>query len=126
MLHDIGIFETQAPSICCFGTEPYICHGLLGGKLLRQEGFPRHARVCERHTGTGITREMIEKQNLPLPHEDFVPVTLEEQLICYADKFYNKTHLERELTIEQARESLRKFGEEGIQRFDQWTILFSE
>ena len=26
MLHDIGIFRTNAPGIQCFGTEPYICH----------------------------------------------------------------------------------------------------
>ena len=47
MLHDIGIFLTDAPSIECFGTHPYICHGYLGADLLRQDGFPKHARVCE-------------------------------------------------------------------------------
>ena len=51
MLHDIGIFLTHAPGIQCFGTEPYICHGYLGAGLVRKEGFPRHALVCERHTG---------------------------------------------------------------------------
>ena len=49
MLHDIGIFRCDAPGIYCYGTEPYIRHGQIGGELLRQEGFPRHARVCERH-----------------------------------------------------------------------------
>ena len=50
MLHDIGIFLTDAPDIQCFGTHPYICHGYLGADLVRKEGFPRHALVCERHT----------------------------------------------------------------------------
>ena len=29
MLHDIGIFQTDAPGIHCFGSQPYICHGRL-------------------------------------------------------------------------------------------------
>ena len=28
MLHDIGIFQTDAPGIHCFGSQPYICHGI--------------------------------------------------------------------------------------------------
>ena len=62
MLHDIGIRWCHAPSIFCQGTEPYICHGLIGADLLRREGWERHALVCERHTGTGLTSEQIQKQ----------------------------------------------------------------
>lgn len=124
MLHDIGIFRCDAPGIECFGTEPYICHGRIGAEILRDEGFPRHARVCERHTGAGLSLKEIESQNLPLPHQDFLPETLEEQLICYADKFYSKSHLDREKTIEQAQKSLAKFGEDGLLRFRQWVALF--
>ena len=29
MLHDIGIFLTNEPSIHCTGKSPYICHGIL-------------------------------------------------------------------------------------------------
>lgn len=125
MLHDIGIFRTNAPSIYCFGTEPYICHGTIGAQLMREEGFPQHALVCERHTGSGLSLLEIERQNLPVPHHDMLPLSLEEKLICYADKFFSKTHLEREKTVEQARSSLLKFGEEGIARFDAWIQLFS-
>ena len=85
MLHDIGIFKTNAPGIFCYGTEPYICHGLLGAEILRSEGLDAYARVAERHTGTGLTRETIRKQGLPLPDEDFSPVTIEEQIVCYTD-----------------------------------------
>ena len=91
MLHDIGIFLTDAPSIQCFGKHSYVEHGYLGAELLRSEGLPRHALVCERHTGTGISLEEIIERNLPLPHRDMVPVSLEEQLICCADIFYSKT-----------------------------------
>jgi uncharacterized protein len=124
MLHDIGIRWCHAPSIFCEGEEPYIRHGLIGGKLLREEGLPRHARVCERHTGTGLTREQITRQQLPLPAEDFCPETLEEQLVCYADKFYSKSHPNRVLTVEQAAQSLAKFGAEGVQVFLSWSKIF--
>ncbi len=124
MLHDIGIFRCDAPGIQCFGTEPYICHGYIGGQLLRGLGFPRHARVCERHTGAGITLREIERQHLPLPHQDFLPETMEEKVICYADKFYSKSHLDRERTVEQAAESLKKFGQDGYERFCSWAKMF--
>ncbi len=124
MLHDIGIIRCNAPAIECFGTEPYICHGRIGAEMLRTEGFPHHARVCERHTGAGLTAADIVSRNLPLPHQDFLPETQEEQLICYADKFYSKTHPEREKSYEHARLSLAKFGEEGLARFQKWKELF--
>lgn len=124
MLHDIGIVRTDAPGIHCHGTEPYLRHGLLGGEILRAEGLPRHARVAERHTGTGLTAASILQQQLPLPAQDFRPETMEEQLICYADKFYSKTHLESRKTYEKARHSLLRFGEEGIHVFERWYQLF--
>lgn len=124
MLHDIGIFLCDAPGIACHGKEPYICHGRLGAEILRREGYERHARVCERHTGAGITEAQIIAQNLPLPHQDFLPETMEEKVICYADKFFSKTHLDREKTIEKAEKSLMKFGEEGVKRFQQWERMF--
>lgn len=124
MLHDIGIFKTDAPGIQCFGIEPYILHGRIGAELLRQEGLPDLARVCERHTGTGITAQQIIERNLPLPVQDFIPETMEEQVICYADKFYSKSHLERERTVEQTAKSLEKFGHDSVARFMKWAEMF--
>lgn len=124
MLHDIGIRWCHAPSILCMGEQPYIRHGLIGGKILREEGLPRHARVCERHTGTGLTREQINRQQLPLPEEDFSPETMEEQLVCYADKFYSKSHPDRVLTVEDTARSLEKFGHEGVEKFMEWSKKF--
>ena len=66
----------------------------------------------------------IEAQNLPLPHIDLLPETLEEKVICYADKFYSKTKLDREKTIEQAERSVAKHGEEGLKRFKEMEELF--
>lgn len=124
MLHDIGIVKCDAPGIECFGIEPYIKHGIIGADMLRTAGHPKHARVCERHTGAGIALQNIIEQHLPLPHQDFLPETMEEQVICYADKFYSKTHLDRVRTPEQALKSLERFGKEGAERFARWMQLF--
>ena len=124
MLHDIGIFLTDAPGIFCFGDKPYICHGYLGADLLREEGFPRHALVCERHTGAGISAESIIKQDLPIPHREMLPVSMEEQVICFADKFFSKTRLEKEKSVEGALKSISKYGEDGIKRFNTWCEPF--
>ncbi|MGI6793928.1 HD domain-containing protein [Bacteroides sp. KG68] len=124
MLHDIGIFLTDATGIYCFGDKPYICHGYLGADLLRSEGYPRHALVCERHTGAGLSLTEIMAQNLPVPHREMLPVSMEEQVICFADKFYSKTHLEKEKSTDKARKSLERYGEAGIERFEHWCELF--
>lgn len=117
MLHDIGICRCDAPGIHCHGTEPYIRHGQIGAEMIRSctslvpdEWRERLARVCERHTGTGLS--------------GYEPETLEEQLICYADKFYSKSSPDREKTVEQAVQSLRKFGEAGVVKFMEWVRKF--
>lgn len=124
MLHDIGIYLTDAPKIYCFGTYPYVCHGYLGSELLVREGYPKHALVSERHTGTGISKEEIIAENLPLPVRDMLPVSLEEQLICFADKFYSKSNPDKEKSIDKIRKGLSKHGDESVNRFDAWCRLF--
>lgn len=124
LLHDIGIFLTDADGIHCHGTHYYLCHGWLGAELLRQEGLPRHAWVCERHTGTGLTLAQIIENGWELPHRDMQPVTLEEQVVCFADKFFSKTRLDEEKTVAQARRSLEKFGAAGLVKFDRWCEEF--
>ncbi len=124
MLHDIGIFLTDASGIYCYGKEPYLLHGYLGGQLMRKEGYDDIARVCERHTGTGLTATTIKNLQLPLPPTDFRPETIEEQLICYADKFYSKSHPDRERSVADTAKSLEKFGNEGVGIFWKWVELF--
>lgn len=125
MLHDIGIFLTNAPRIYCYGSEDYICHGYLGAELLRSLGYERHARVCERHTGTGITKQAIVDNGWNLPVKDFVPETLEEQLVCFADKFYSKTrYLNEPRSFEQVVESMRKISDESVKKVQEWAKIF--
>jgi len=124
MLHDIGICFTNSPKIGCYGSNIYICHGYLGSELLLKEGYPKLALVCERHTGTGISKEEIERRKLPLPHRDMIPISIEEQLICFADKFFSKSKPYKEKSIEEIRNSLAKFGHESVGRFDAWCKVF--
>lgn len=124
LLHDIGIYKCNAPDIYCTGTFDYICHGYLGADMMRAAGYPRHALVCERHTGSGITLAEIESRDLPLPHREMVPVSTEEKLICFADKFYSKTKLDKEKSIDKIRKSLSKYGNDAVLRFDQLCKLF--
>lgn len=120
MLHDIGIFLTDAPGIGCHGHHPYISHGYLGADQLRKEGVAEEiARVAERHTGAGISPEEIRQQGLPLPPErDYMPRTQLERLICFADKFYSKSGDMKRKSTEKARASLARISAESAGRFD--------
>ncbi|MDO8264824.1 MAG: HD domain-containing protein [Candidatus Parcubacteria bacterium] len=124
ILHDIGIFLTNAPEINCLGEKPYICHGYLGREILEKEGFPKYGLVCERHTGISI--EDIEKQKLPIPKRDMLPVSIEEEIICLADKFFSKKErcLAKEKSINEIKSDLIRFGEDPIKRLDSWLKKF--
>lgn len=125
MLHDIGVVRCDAPSIYCYGSLPYICHGVEGRRMLDELALPRHALVCERHTGSGLSCDDIIRQNLPLPHRDMLPISLEEKLICYADKFFSKSgNLTQEKPLEKVIGQMKSFGEDSFNRFMQLHSLF--
>lgn len=125
MLHDIGVFLCDAPQIFCYGTHHYIEHGYLGADILRKEGLEKHARVCERHTGTGFTKEKIIEKNLPLPHRDMRPISIEEEIICYADKFFSKSRPDEMNDLDRIRQSIKKHDESNLQYFEAWHARFS-
>jgi uncharacterized protein len=123
LLHDIGIFLTDAPAIGCHGDKPYIAHGVLGAQLLRNENLPGYALVCERHIGVGLSVADIRKQKLPLPLRDMRPQTLEEKIIAYADLFFSKTKTGKH-TVEKVRASLSRYGRHKVKIFDDWHERF--
>jgi uncharacterized protein len=126
MLHDIGIFMTYAPELGCFGKHPYICHGYLGSLLLKDLGLPRHARVCETHVGVGLRRREILKNQFPLPARDMLPETMEEQIVCYADKFFSKNNdpATKEKAIEKITQELETMGPDKVKTFLEWMEQF--
>ena len=126
MLHDIGIVMTDAPSIDCHGELPYICHGIAGAALIRENSYPEEiARVAERHTGAGISVEDIDELNLPLPRRDYMPQSLLERLICYADKFYSKSGEMKEKSLENVRNSMSRHSSATLARFEKLHYEFS-
>lgn len=126
LLHDIGVVATCTPSIGCHGDLPYVCHGVAGRKMLEQIGLFAHARVCETHVGTGIRADEIRQRHLPLPVRDMLPQTIEEKLICYADKFFSKTN--GAAAVEKSMASivagLDRYGSAQKKRFFRWAALF--
>ena len=127
-LHDIGVMETNAPSIGCLGRRDYLEHGIVGGRILEKEGLERHARIAERHIGVGLTAHDIRAGNLPLPIKDMVPVTIEEEIVCFADLFFSKKpgKLHKEKKKEKIRSRLSEFGERQALTFDAWCRKFRE
>ncbi len=119
MLHDIGIGRTRCPELGCTGTLPYVCHGVEGRAILDKLGVDdRHGLVCERHVGVGIGADQTVRRKLPLPVRDMFPLSMEERLICYADKFFSKTDNGRhEKTVDEITTGLARYEAEYADRF---------
>lgn len=74
LLHDIGRARIQT-----------VRHGLEGAQILEREGVEgKVVEIVRKHVGAGISAE--EAKALGLPDLDYVPRTLEERIVCFADK----------------------------------------
>lgn len=125
LLHDIGIIATATPELGCHGSLPYVCHGEMGGRMLEARRLPQHARVCRTHVGVGLTAKEITERGLPLEPRDMLPLSLEEQIICYADKFFSKNGgRPREKSLEEVVAGLRRWGTGKVERFLSWHRAF--
>ncbi|MFX0080342.1 MAG: HDIG domain-containing metalloprotein [Candidatus Hodarchaeota archaeon] len=100
LLHDIGRTKTHG-----------FKHALIGGKILRERGFSdKLAKICETHILGGLDVEDAKRFNLP--EKDFLPLSLEEKIICLADKHMAGT---REVTItERFNRWFQKYGRSQI------------
>ena len=107
LLHDIGRSKTHK-----------IDHGLVGADIVRSFGLPDSIiHIVERHVGAGIPAD--EAVKLGLPNRDFIPETLEEKIVSYADKLIENNH---EVSYDEALKSLSsKFGDTNamVNRFRQ-------
>lgn len=74
LLHDIGRSKTHT-----------VDHALVGAQVAQSLGLPDAVvKIIERHAGGGIPKE--EAKQLGWPVKDYIPETLEEKIVCYADK----------------------------------------
>jgi uncharacterized protein (TIGR00295 family) len=80
LFHDIGRSETH-------GLE----HGIVGAKILKNRGFPESiCRICETHVLGGLDKQEAKKYLKGVHFQDskdFLPKTLEEKIVCLADKY---------------------------------------
>jgi uncharacterized protein len=83
LLHDIGRTKTHA-----------VLHGYEGAEILRGLGVDgKVVEIVKRHVGAGISEE--EARSLGFPPGDYVPRSLEERIVCFADKIVAKDGLQR-------------------------------
>lgn len=97
LLHDIGRSKTHG-----------IDHAVVGADIARSFNLPTFiVRIIERHIGSGIPAD--EAVRLGLPNRDFIPETLEEKIVSYADKLIEGN---REIGFDEALRRLSdEFGE---------------
>lgn len=112
MLHDIGICQVDAPDIFCHGEHPYIAHVSKGAEILRSHGLELHAQVVETHTGVGMRGQDLKAREVPLPARDYIPQSIEEEIISWADLFYTKVpdKIWQEKSLDQVRTDIARFG----------------
>jgi uncharacterized protein len=74
LLHDIGRSKTHG-----------VDHSLAGAQIAQNLGLPKPiVNIIKRHVGAGITPD--EAQQLGWPKDNYMPQTIEEKIVCYADK----------------------------------------
>jgi uncharacterized protein len=116
LLHDIG--RNRCPPSSRINSH---FHGIAGAEILRMYRLERYARVCERHLGAGIGRK--EAKKLKFPKRVYVPTTIEEKIICYADKLAsgNKT-IKIESSIERFNNEIGKEAGSRIKKLHNYLV----
>jgi uncharacterized protein (TIGR00295 family) len=95
LLHDLGRSKTHS-----------IDHAVVGGQIAESLGLPEPiVRIIKRHLGAGITEE--EAATLGWPKGIYMPQTLEEKIVCYADKRVDQG---KPVSIETEIERLKDSG----------------
>lgn len=127
LLHDIWICMVNAPQLWCYWNRPYVEHGHLWAEILRKEWLPKHALACERHLWVWLSKEEIIRCNLQMPQIDFYPLTIEEELVWFADNFYTKVEwrLEIERSIKEIELDLLQYWKEKVEKFNDWLLKFN-
>lgn len=109
LLHDLGRGATHS-----------IDHGVAGVIIAQSFGLaPSLIRIIECHIGSGITSN--EARCLKLPIKDYLPKSLEEKIVTYADKLIvGAREVDYEAAFHKFQQELGGFlGSTAIARFQQ-------
>ena len=91
LLHDIGTYALFDTEQLRGNMHNYPQHAIFGAALIVEEGFDaRIADMVRTHVLMGLTREDITIANFGMPRKDYLPVSTEARLLCYADRFHSK------------------------------------
>ncbi len=123
MLHDIGTYMVLKKkhngcngTALKFSSRRYIQHGMLGYLYLLSEGVDESIALFARnHTGVGLTREHVIAQELPLPPDDYVPTTLEQETVMVADKYHSKSVPPKFVSVDAYTARAERFGDDNRQ-----------
>jgi uncharacterized protein len=117
LLHDIGRHVTHDP----------VLHGVEGYKFLSARGHHKEARICASHILFGLEAE--EAVQFGLPARDFVPCTIEEQVVTLVDfliEFDQPTTLERRFSSLRRRNADNPYFLERLDRALGFATSFME
>ncbi|MEZ4485478.1 MAG: hypothetical protein R2864_13115 [Syntrophotaleaceae bacterium] len=90
LLHDIGILFTDAAQLGCRGELPYLCHGIKGRS--QRDGRPAAPRPGLRAPHRRRSQRRGDRPPLiASPARDMLLISLEEQIVAYADLFFSRT-----------------------------------
>ncbi|MCW4046485.1 MAG: TIGR00295 family protein [Candidatus Bathyarchaeota archaeon] len=105
LLHDIGRAKTHT-----------VHHAVVGAEIAEAAGLPDAViSIIKRHVGGGITAEEAEK--FGWPKDVYVPMTLEEKIVSYADKLIEGTkQAPVEVTVRKLVEEHKEDAAERVQR----------
>jgi uncharacterized protein len=103
LLHDIGRSKTHT-----------VHHAVVGAEIAKTAGLPDSVvSIIKRHVGGGITPSEAEK--LGWPEDVYVPTTLEEKIVSYADKLIeNSRRAPIDVVIEKLSGELRYEAAERV------------
>lgn len=118
LLHDIGAYKVTKDGFSF--DDSYIFHGLYGYIELHKAGFGEElALFAKNHTGSGISRQEVIKENLLLPPQDYLPLTVEQKVVAYADCFHTKSNPPAFISFDEAKKRIARFGKGPKARFEE-------
>jgi uncharacterized protein len=81
---------------------------------------------CTHHTGVGLTRAGVRNQGLPIPIDDYLAESDEEELVMYADKLHSKSDPPVFYSADTYSARLRRFGDDKVAVFASMRLRYGE